>query len=280
MSSRFPFAIALKRRRAAVLGGAVCGVVSLSLSGSSAACAQDKALRSFFNDWRAESWFYFRKNSESSDNSQQNKLTLRFYQPFDLGKDWHLTMREDIPFIRTDQIGQDNLDGQWKANIGDMFVQGSLATPSMAPGLSADLGLRLVFPTGGLKPFGDGYYQLAPHFGFDWKLPGLFDRFGFAPLARYFRSVGATVPHGTEINQLQLHPVVSMRLNDAWSVVLWQENKIIYDFLTTGWFVPIDILVKYQINPALSVGLGGAVGLLQSYPQYDNIIYGRLSVTF
>jgi hypothetical protein len=138
----------------------------------------------------------------------------------------------------------------------------------------------VIFPTGGLKPFGDGYYQLAPHFGLDFKRVGGFDWLAFAPLARYFRSAGATVRHGTDISQVQFHPVIAVRFDERWSITLWQENPIIVDMLTNGWFVPADALVKYQISPGFSVGLGAAVRLVQSYAQYDNMIYGRLPVKF
>jgi hypothetical protein len=40
------------------------------------------------------------------------------------------------------------------------------------------------------------------------------------------------------------------------------------------------VLLKLQVAPGLSVGLGGAVRLVQSYAQYDNMIYGRFSVKF
>jgi hypothetical protein len=242
--------------------------------------AQEGSTRLLFEGWRAETWFYFRNNSESSDYSQQAKVTLRLYQPVDLGEGWRLTLREDIPGIRTNQIGEDNKAGQWLTNIGDIFVQGSLATPPIARRLNADLGMRVIFPTGGLKPFGDGYYQVAPHFGLDWKAPGDFAWLGLAPLVRYFRTVGAPVPHGTEISQVQFHPVVSLRLGERWSIRFWEENAIVYDTLTGGLFVPIDAYIAFRIDSALSLAVGGAVRTHGSYAQYDNMVYSRLGLTF
>ena len=186
-------------------------MATMLVASVSGARAQDTAAASPLAGWRYETWFQFRNNSESSDGSQQGKATLRLYQPFELGQGWRLTMREDIFGINTNQEGQDNRDQQWRSNIGDIFVQGSLATPPIATDLNADLGMRVVFPTGGLKPFGDGYYQLAPHFGLDFQRVGGFEWLAFAPLARYFRTVGATVPHGTDISQVQFHPVVAVR---------------------------------------------------------------------
>lgn len=152
--------------------------------------------------------------------------------------------------------------------------------PPIAPGLSAELGMRVYFPTGGLKPFGDGSYRLAPHFGLDWTLPGTADRFAFAPLARYVRSVGYAPPHSTDIDQVQFHPVVRVRIGDAWLFTMWQEKDIIYDAITRGWFIPLDAMVHWQVSPAFSIGLGAAHALYSSYPQYENTVYGRLKITF
>lgn len=154
----------------------------------------------------------FRNNSEVSDYSQQGKASLRLYQPFALYSGRRLTKREDIRGIDTNQTGQDNRSGQWRSNIGDIFVQATLATPEMAPGLKANLGLRVEFPTGGLKPFGDGRYQVAPHFGLDSTLPGSASFMTFSPLARYFQTFGDMPPHGTDISQIHFYPTVKVRL--------------------------------------------------------------------
>jgi hypothetical protein len=256
------------------------GLVVALVLGGDAALAEEIQAEPFYDGWRAESWFHFRNNSESSDYSQQAKVALRFYEPFELGKGWYLTLREDVPGIRTNQIGEDNKAGQWLTNFGDVFVQASLATPPVARDLNADLGLRVLFPTGALKPFGDGYYQVAPHFGLDWRSAFGIEWLRVAPLVRYFRSIGAVVPHGTEISQIQFHPVVVLRLGEAWSLRFWEENAMVYDALTGGLFVPIDAYLSYRINPALSLAVGGAVRTQGSYAQYDNMIYGRAGMTF
>ncbi len=55
---------------------------------------------------------------------------------------------------------------------------------------------------------------------------------------------------------------------------------IIYDMITQGWFVPLAFMVHWQALPNLSIALGAARSLYASYPQYENIVYGRLKVTF
>jgi hypothetical protein len=112
---------------------ALLAATLLVAAGGSDALAQATTPTSPLAGWRYETWFQFRNNSESSDSSQQGKATLRLYQPFELGNGWRLTMREDIFGINTNQEDQDNRDQQWRSNIGDIFVQGSLATPRSPP---------------------------------------------------------------------------------------------------------------------------------------------------
>jgi hypothetical protein len=38
--------------------------------------------------------------------------------------------------------------------------------------------------------------------------------------------------------------------------------------------------VNWQVMSALSLGLGGARSLYASNPQFENMVYGRLKVTF
>jgi len=256
----------------------ICAALLTAGLAAGEACAQ--AAVSPFTGWIAETWFYFRNNSESSDGSQQAKATLRLFQPFALGSGWKLTMREDIPGIYTNQVGTDNPGQQWNANIGDVFAQAALSTPQMAPDFFADLGMRIYFPTGGLKPFGDGSFRVAPHLGFDWTIPGSEGQFAVAPLARYIRSVGYAPPHFTDINQVQFHPVIRAKMGENWLFSMFEEKEIIYDMITQGWFVPLDFMIHWQALPNLSIALGAARSLYASYPQYENTVYGRLKVTF
>lgn len=226
---------------------------------------------------QGELWYFFQ---DTSDVSQQQKLTLRLYQPFFFDIGWQLTMREDIRVLYTNQIGTDNPDGAWRAHIGDMFAQAALKTPHIAPGLSADLGQRVFFPTGDLGPFGTGRYQIGPHFGLIWDLPDLGRPITFAPLVRYMQSFGEQPPHSVATAEFQFHPIIAVKPWTGWMVSLWREHPMILNTLTNRWFIPLDAMVTWEFMPHMSVGIGGAVSLVADYPQYDNIAYGRVALSF
>ena len=229
----------------------------------------------------AEVWYYFQNNTPTSDVApRQQKLTLRFYQPFFFGHGWQLTMREDIPTLYTNQTGPDNPTGAWLLHSDDMFGQAAIKTPEIAPGLTADFGLRVVFPTGDLKPFGTGRYQIAPHFGLVWDLPGWASAISIAPLARYFQSLGDGVKRSDATSKVEIHPILAARLSEDWMITLWREHPLILNTLTNQWFIPLDVMVHWQALPNLSIGLGGAVSLVANYPQYSNMIYTRFALSF
>ncbi len=227
--------------------------------------------------WQAEAWYFYQN---TSNTAQQQRLTARLYQPFFLGDGWQLTMREDIRMLYSNEIGTDNPTGAWLVHTGDWFAQAALKTPHMAPGLSADLGLRVLFPTGNLPPFSTGRYQIGPHFGLIWDLPGEASAVTLAPLVRYMQSFGYQPEHSTATNELQVHPIVALKPWTGLAITLWREHPFLLDTRTNKWFIPFDAMVSYEVVPHLSIGAGVAVSLLADYPQYDNIIYGRVALSF
>ena len=227
--------------------------------------------------WQAEAWYFYQ---HTNDTAQLQKLTLRFYQPLHLGDGWQLTMREDVRGLSTNEKGPANPDGSWRAHLGDMFVQAALKTPPLAPGLAVDLGLRLVFPTGYLPPYGTGRFEIGPHFGFIWDLPAPVSMVTLAPLVSYLTSVGDGPNHSTESSVVQLHPIVSFRPLTGLTICLWREHPLILDTRTNRWFIPFDAIASYEIMPGLSLGVGAAARLGGSNPLFDNIVYGRVALSF
>jgi hypothetical protein len=227
--------------------------------------------------FRAEVWDFYQNNADGSD---ENKVDLRFYQTARLLHGGLLTIREDLPIITTDKTGPQNSNGEWLTGIGDAFVQALIATPEVATNLSLEFGGRLVFPTGGLPPFGTGNYQVAPTVAANLRIPDFASGLEISPTARYFTSFAAAYDGASPVPKLELFPKVAVGLNEAWSVGLWLENPIVYDDLTNEWFVPLDAMITGRLTDRLVVAIGGAVKLIDDYPQYDQMVYGRLSVRF
>jgi hypothetical protein len=252
-------------------------IIAHMIDSSEAADPETPASPSHTRSLQAEAWYFYQ---DTSDTSQQQRLTLRLYQPFFFANDWQLTMREDIRGLYTNQLGTDNPDGTWQAHLGDMFAQAALKTPRMAPGLSADLGLRVQFPTGDLPPYGTGRFQIGPHFGLIWDLTGALSTITLAPLARYMQSFGDQPAHSTATSEFQLHPIIALKPWTGMAVTLWREHPFILDTLTNRWFIPFDVMVSYEVVPHLSLAVGVAYSLVAVYPQYDNILYGRVAFSF
>jgi hypothetical protein len=227
--------------------------------------------------WQAEAW-YFHQNGP--DQSQARRATLRFYQPFFFDNGWQFTLREDIRAAHTNAVGIDNPNGAWATHLGDMFVQGVLKTPPITPGLHVSLGLRSVFPTGDLPPFGTGRHAMGPLFGLNWDVPGAGGTVTLAPLVSYLHSFGGQPQHSVATNELALHPIIQLKPLAGLAISFWREHPILLNADTGRWFVPFDVMVSYTILPHLSVGAGVAVALRAGTGPYDNIVYGRLAYTY
>ena len=138
---------------------------------------------------RFDNWLSYQRNT---DKSGQWLYQPRFYIPFELSRGWTFTQRIDLPLSYTDEVGTDNPAGQWKAGLGDWFVEEIFSSPELAPNLRMWASVRLVFPTGGASPFGSDQYQWAPALSVDYAMPD--HGITFSPVARYFMSYHATAP--------------------------------------------------------------------------------------
>lgn len=214
------------------------------------------------------------------NGKQQEKLVLRLFQnrPFESG--WTLRLREDLPLIITDKAGPDNESGTWAAGFGDAFVQALAVSPPVAPNTTTEFGLRIVFPTGGLPPFGKGSFQLGPMAAISHHLPEVADGLLLSPQARYMVSVAEVDAGAKPVRELQLYPRTRLAFDERWAVAAWVENPIIFDSVTNRWFVPLDLMVTYRPLEHLTLRIGGAVALIDDQPEYQQMIYGRLSLSF
>jgi hypothetical protein len=224
---------------------------------------------------RFDNWLYFQRNIDDSERWQYRP---RFYIPFDVGGGWTFTQRLDFPLYYTNKSGPENTDGGWKAGLGDWFAEETLGTPQLSKNTKASFGVRLVFPTGGLSPFGSGQYQWAPTAGISYALPdaGL----TLAPLARYFMSFHASDDGAAKVRKLDLYPTLTQRIGEGWSLGLYVENPISYNDVTNKWFVPIDAMLIRRVSKGLEYAVGGAYAMVKDDPQYRSMVYGRLTIYF
>lgn len=262
LSPRAGFRSAL--RSLAVL---LCVAVSIRM-----AHADDDAVQFSFHVLNFYQW--------NQDDSELNKLDLRVYQDFELGGGWHLRMREDLPIVTTDKIGHDNRDGDWSSHIGDAFLQAVVTTPEIVENITLELGLRTVFPTGGLSPFGDGSWQLGPQAGISFHFPTIADGLVIAPTARYLFSVHKAYDDADPYKQWQLYPRAELTLAERWVIGLWLENPIVYDNVTNRWFVPLDVMVTHRFEGPISLAAGFATALVDRQPEYKHMVYGRFTIRF
>ena len=138
--------------------------------------------------------------------------------------------------------------------------------------------VRFVFPTGGLAPFGNGQYEVAPALGMLYSIPE--HALTIGPVARYFMSYHATEGATGKVRTLDLYPIVTFGLKEGWSLSLYSENPIIYNDVTNKWFVPIDVLLHKRVSKSLDLTFGGAYGLVKDVPQYQYIINGSIALYF
>jgi len=246
---------------------AALGVACLLAGGS--ASAQDNPPIRFDN------WLYFQRNTDDSERWQYRP---RFLIPFKLDNGGMFTQRIDLPFYYLNKVGTDNPNGDWKSGIGDWFVEETYLSPEVSKNLKWSTSLRLVFPTGGNSPFGGNQYTAAPSLGLTYSMPER--KTTFSPLLRYFYSYHAVDDNAGKVRRLDIFPQVTIGFSDGWSLNLYPENPIDYNYVTGKWFVDIDALLVKRLSKSTEIGFGGAYALKKDDPQFKYVINGRLTFYF
>jgi hypothetical protein len=265
------------RRGCQALFGLLAGVMSWFLIAPVAHAQQQDREIIRRGEGRLDLWLFQSENDP--DGSHLWKWNLRYQRPWLLPGDWKLSWRFDFPLLYTNAVGPANQDGNYDWGIGDFSGQFAFTTPDIVPNFNINFGFRLVTPTGGKSPFGSSQWKAAPQFGFSYEVelaPGY--SVEFAPLVRYFHGFGTTRRGVTTTRDYDVYPTISFSLPDNWGIALWDENPPTYGARANAWFVPFDIMITKKISPRFSFGIGGAVKLIDDYPQYKYMIYGRASI--
>ena len=269
-------AVPSKRNWAALLVATFLWVVGMGTAQAQSQQDLDVIRR---GELRADLWMFYQKNDP--DDSNLYKWVLRLQRPWFLPDDWKISWRFDLPFLYTNSPGSENPNGHYQNGLGDLFGQVAVTTPQILPNLTINFGFRMVAPTGGKSPFGSSQWKAAPQVGFAWErelAPGIF--LEVAPMVRYFRGFGTLHAGTTTTRDYDVYPTIGLRLPDDWTIFLWDENSLTYGARANAWFVPFDIMVTKRIYNSFQLGFGAAVKLIDDYPQYKYMIYGRGSYSF
>lgn len=224
---------------------------------------------------RFDNWLFYQRNVDDSTRAQYRP---RFYIPFNLDNGGVFTQRIDLPVYYTNKVGPDNPDGDRKAGIGDWFIEETYLSPEVSKNVKWSTSLRLVFPTGGKSPFGGSQYTAAPSLGLLYSMPER--KMTINPLLRYFYSYHATEDNAGKVRRLDIFPQASFGFGEGWTLQLWPENPIDYNYVTSKWFVDVDALLVKRLSKQWEFGFGGAYALKKDDPQFKWIVNGRLTFYF
>jgi hypothetical protein len=227
---------------------------------------------------RFDNWVFFQRNE---NDTNQWKYQPRLYVPYRFESGWTFTQRIDVPMIYTNSTGPGNPYGGYTGGMGDAFIEEIFDTPEVAKNLTIRASVRFVFPTGRGSPFGSGQNQWAPALGVTYRMPDVLNGVTLAPLARYFSGFNPDNSTITTTQSLNLFPAATFRIDDRWSLALYPENPITYNYRTQTWFVPLDAMLVHRFTKNLEFGFGGAVKLGNpSNPSYRYIVDARLTYLF
>lgn len=226
-----------------------------------------------------EFWGYH--NYQGSEDFQ-NTLLLRYYNPLEWG-DWRGRLRIDTSVISNFGANMpSNSSGQYSAGNTMVTVWGQ--DRHFLKPLGALAGARVIFPFGN-----NGQWAVGPQLS--WSFSPTVDTVlrvtDFSPLVRYMYGFdtknNSFVVNPTQpalLRSLQLYPTIGFKLSANTMLRFWDENSIVYNSASGGWFVPIDAMITHRLTKNLVFAVGASKQVVQTYQQYDWSTYAKVSFNF
>ena len=256
--------------------------ISLSSPFAKAAEDEDKYSSYFENvsqeysrDRILEFWGY---QESYGDDNYSNTGRLRYYQPIDHGR-FRGTLRLDTSVVSAYGSSYPSQHpGQYNQGSTMLTVWGN--HPGFFSNWGSNLGARVIFPFGN-----GGQWAIGPQVGASLRPTGktLLNLADFSPLARFmygFYPKNNPAYQAPLIRNLELYPTLGFQLTPNTQLRMWDENGVVYNATTGGWFVPIDGMITHRVNRSFLFALGASKQIVQTYLQYDWTVYGKVSFNF
>jgi len=192
--------------------------------------------------------FDLRTEFDGEGDDTSAAVTFRYDRPVDLGNDWGINLRGDLP-VKIEEGGD--------TGVGDALVQ-AIFTHRVNEHEGFGFGTQVRIPTG-KQPFGRGQWQFLPTAGYRWLQPEISKDSFFQFIARYhFSSHGSGKP---TISELQFTPNLEIDLPGKAYISIFPSTDFRYDFRADRLFVPLDLEVGKEQGRIIG-SIEGAVGLL------------------
>ncbi len=210
-------------------------------------------------------------------------LYLRADIKYDLGSQWEVVFRSDLPLVAKDPIAADNPAGSYLYGIGDADFQAALIE-EISSNWAAGGGLRLFAPTGA-DNITSGKWRAMPIVGARTMLPEVSDGSYFTGIVRYDLSFAGD-PAKKNISNLQFDPMLNIALPDRWFFTFYPsaDIRVNYGAPVTGQtgrlFLPFDFSVGRTLSNNLTLSLEIGVPIIKDYPVYDFKTTTRINMKF
>lgn len=213
---------------------------------------------------------HFEDNTVTSP-SDRYSLILRRNLRWDIGDDWRLGARGDLPLAVSNTVSTDNPDGRYREGVGRPLVSAYLAD-MLDDRWAFAFGLRLVAPASA-STFGSGNWDAVPLLAVRILLPELSEGSYFLPQLRYVSSFAQSFS-GRRNSNLQFSPQLKLKLPQGWFVTLFPSTDIRMNFgpeaagQTGRLFLPLDAAVGRNLDPSTLVSLEVSEPVIDDYPVY------------
>ena len=230
-----------------------------------------------YKPW-VEAW-YFR--TARTENSFSNMIQPRLYVPFSINEQWRAITRLDTSLISNGGPAYPHESGKDFNPSLTKFTIWAIS-PEVLPNTTVNFGSRFYLPTGYTqKNYGSTQWAVAPQVGFTVKKIEYGVLSEFAPWFRYVIGVSSVSTPPTQLTRsLEIYPTFVFRIDEKWSVKIWDQRGMVYNTINGQWFMPIDGVLYYYFDKHWSVAAGGSKQVVNNLPLFEWTAYGRIGYHF
>lgn len=210
------------------------------------------------------------------DGEDKVTVTLRHDHPIDLGDDWRVNLRFDLPvkFVDADETA----DTGNTLGLSNVLFQAAFSK-KLGENQGFGFGAQVKLPSASDSRFGSDQWQVLPMVGYRWPAAGISKDSFFQILTRYHFSLKGDSSRATA-SELQLSPNLEIGLPGKAYLSIFPSADIRYDFNTKSFFLPANLEIGKKWG-RLVTSLEGGVGVIKGDADpYQWKIEGRIGLRF
>lgn len=196
--------------------------------------------------------------NSNGNQSFNNNLQLRYFQPIDYKNGWTSMSRVDGSLVSNSGPKSYTAGNNWQ--MGNVRWTFSTTTPELTEGLKVNGGWRVYLPVGSLNTaYSTAQWEIAPQAGLSYVPKDWGPIVSVNPMLRYLMGFDPISSTTQSVRTLEIFPTIITKLSEFTRLHFYDETAITVNANKGVWNLPFDAMLVHSFNPTITGKLGGSI---------------------